>query len=332
MPTRLSHYPPFGSSIQELQHAYYDAGDTSKYRFGFNTQERDDEIAGEGNVFSAEFWEYDARLGRRWNLDPIFRSWESGYSTFKNNPIYFSDIFGLAGTPTTTKTYTVKSGDSPESIAKQFGVSVWDIAKFNKGKQEGGGEFSSTKNSDGSGMKYSEYWINGKGTLWKIRKGDVLIIPNKEEPISSQINVNTNLIFYIAIYDPYEYLKYTYNQSMTDISVEGARLFSFKGSFQSNESSFFDGSGRSTYSRKLTVNYNIKMSFNVTYTKDINSIPKNTHVVFVNNSGYCSGGEAIGCHFGGIDVINGPSVGSNSGAFASVVLHELGHQFGLNDV
>lgn len=40
------------------------------YRFGFNGQEKDDEMSGEGNTNTAEYWEYDARLGRRWNIDP----------------------------------------------------------------------------------------------------------------------------------------------------------------------------------------------------------------------------------------------------------------------
>lgn len=41
-------------------------GDTSsKYRYGFNGQERDDEIKGAGNSYTAEYWEYDSRTGRR---------------------------------------------------------------------------------------------------------------------------------------------------------------------------------------------------------------------------------------------------------------------------
>jgi hypothetical protein len=44
--------------------------DKDRYRFGFNGQEKVNEIAGVGNHNTAEFWEYDTRLGRRWNLDP----------------------------------------------------------------------------------------------------------------------------------------------------------------------------------------------------------------------------------------------------------------------
>ncbi len=64
------------------------------YRFAFNGQERDDEVAGVGNIMTAEFWEYDARLGRRWNLDPIVKYWESGYATFSSNPIFNIDADG----------------------------------------------------------------------------------------------------------------------------------------------------------------------------------------------------------------------------------------------
>jgi RHS repeat-associated protein len=68
--------------------------DTITYRFGFNGQEKDDEVSGVGNTMTAEFWEYDARLGRRWNLDPKPRIGISEYSVFGNNPIWFMDPLG----------------------------------------------------------------------------------------------------------------------------------------------------------------------------------------------------------------------------------------------
>ncbi|MFN6378635.1 MAG: hypothetical protein ACK4WD_05130 [Flavobacteriales bacterium] len=68
-------------------------------RYGFNSQEKTDEISGSGNHYTAEYWEYDSRLGRRWNLDPMFFKypWQSPYSAFNNNPIRFSDPLGLEG-------------------------------------------------------------------------------------------------------------------------------------------------------------------------------------------------------------------------------------------
>ena len=64
------------------------------YRYGFNGMEKDDEINGSGNSYTALFWQYDARLGRRWNLDPKPNPSISQYVTFANNPIWFSDPFG----------------------------------------------------------------------------------------------------------------------------------------------------------------------------------------------------------------------------------------------
>ena len=65
------------------------------YRFGFNGMEADDEIAGVKNSYTAEYWQYDPRIGRRWNTDPVFKPWESRYATFSNNPVYYIDPLGL---------------------------------------------------------------------------------------------------------------------------------------------------------------------------------------------------------------------------------------------
>jgi hypothetical protein len=66
----------------------------SSYRYGFNGQERSDEIKGEGNSYTAEYWEYDPRVGRRWNLDQKYFSGESRYAVNGNNPIIYLDPNG----------------------------------------------------------------------------------------------------------------------------------------------------------------------------------------------------------------------------------------------
>ena len=84
----MSDYYPFGSPMPgRMENAV-------EYRFGFNGQEADDEIYGNGNSYTAEFWQYDARLGRRWNVDPKGRPWESHYASFANNPIIMIDPGG----------------------------------------------------------------------------------------------------------------------------------------------------------------------------------------------------------------------------------------------
>jgi hypothetical protein len=63
-----------------------------KYRWGFNGQEHDREL--NPSITTAEFWEYDGRLGRRWNLDPKPNIALSGYSVLENNPIVKLDVEG----------------------------------------------------------------------------------------------------------------------------------------------------------------------------------------------------------------------------------------------
>ncbi len=68
---------------------------TGWYFFGFNGQEKDDEVFGStGTSYTAQFWQYDSRTGRRWNLDPKPDPSVSYYATFVDNPIWFSDPLG----------------------------------------------------------------------------------------------------------------------------------------------------------------------------------------------------------------------------------------------
>ena len=90
----IKHNTAFGSLIPSRT---WQATNTDKYKFGMNGQEKDDEIYGEGNTTTAEYWEYDTRLGRRWNIDPIVKVFESSYSCFNDNPIAVEDIGGADG-------------------------------------------------------------------------------------------------------------------------------------------------------------------------------------------------------------------------------------------
>ena len=65
----------------------------SGYRYGFNGQEKSDDVTA-GN-YTAMYWEYDSRTGRRWNVDPIVKDWESPYLCFSGNPIYYADPNGM---------------------------------------------------------------------------------------------------------------------------------------------------------------------------------------------------------------------------------------------
>jgi hypothetical protein len=64
------------------------------YRFGWQSQERTDEISGTGNHYTAKFWEYDPRVVTRWNNDPVVKPWQSPYVILSNNPIWRIDPNG----------------------------------------------------------------------------------------------------------------------------------------------------------------------------------------------------------------------------------------------
>ena len=71
------------------------SANTEGYRYFFNGQEGDNEVFGEGIGLAAEFWQYDSRLGRRWNLDWIYKPFASNYAAFADNPVWFADPSGL---------------------------------------------------------------------------------------------------------------------------------------------------------------------------------------------------------------------------------------------
>jgi photosystem II stability/assembly factor-like uncharacterized protein len=84
----VTDYYPFGQIMPSRSFSF------ESYRYGFQSQERDDEISGAGNSYTAEFWQYDSRLGRRWNTDPKPNPSISNYVCFANNPIFNIDIKG----------------------------------------------------------------------------------------------------------------------------------------------------------------------------------------------------------------------------------------------
>jgi RHS repeat-associated protein len=81
---------PFGMLMEERSYT----ATTKGYRYGFNGMEQDDEVSGEGNSYTAEFWQYDSRLGRRFNVDPRPNFSVSMYACFANNPVLFIDPYG----------------------------------------------------------------------------------------------------------------------------------------------------------------------------------------------------------------------------------------------
>ena len=103
------------------------------------------EIYGEGNSYTADYWQYDSRLGRRWNVDPkIFKhAYNSSYLCFHNNPILFID----------------PQGDDPPVIWLPPGTGSYNFAKNYK-YVEGNGRIDVFAHGNPSIITYN----NGEGT------------------------------------------------------------------------------------------------------------------------------------------------------------------------
>ncbi len=107
-------YYPFGMEMPGRMNP----SSGSTYRFGMNGQMKDNEFTGQdGAHTTAMFWEYDSRIGRRWNLDPKPQVNISDYACFGNNPMinidpdgdYFFGLFGSTKAQREAATQLAKS-------------------------------------------------------------------------------------------------------------------------------------------------------------------------------------------------------------------------------
>jgi len=74
-------------------------GNTSDYRYGFQGQEMDNELKGEGNSINYKFRMHDPRVGRFFAVDPLFREypWNSTYAFSENDVVRSIDLEGREG-------------------------------------------------------------------------------------------------------------------------------------------------------------------------------------------------------------------------------------------
>lgn len=70
--------------------------DADAYRYGFQGQEKDDEVKGEGNSYNYKYRMHDPRLGRFFAVDPLAQlyTWNSTYAFSENRVIDGIDLEG----------------------------------------------------------------------------------------------------------------------------------------------------------------------------------------------------------------------------------------------
>ena len=127
------------------------------YRYGFDGMEKDDEVKGNGNSYTAQFWQYDSRTLRRWNLDPIYNTDIGRYVVYANNPTYYVDPKGDFKTKFGAKLYNTLHGGNGEifqaSDRDENHAGEWFVGKKIEYKGKGVGIAYERKFGWGNGRK-----------------------------------------------------------------------------------------------------------------------------------------------------------------------------------
>ncbi len=159
------------------------------YTYGFNGQERDDEVSGSGNHYSFSSYGYDPRLSRRWRTDPkaAMLPHLSPYLYGLNNPINVIDpdgefpilINGRVGSDSERGSSTYWASSVLSTITKQTGYAQ-STFKFVDGDQ---GFWGSSRREAGS----MQAKVDAQG-VWNQMKESI----NKEGQITEQLQVVTH--------------------------------------------------------------------------------------------------------------------------------------------
>lgn len=85
-----SDYYPFGMQMPERNFS------SSEYRYGFQGQEIDNEVKGDGNSVNFKYRMHDPRIGRFFAIDPLVKDypWNSPYAFSENKLIQFIELEG----------------------------------------------------------------------------------------------------------------------------------------------------------------------------------------------------------------------------------------------
>jgi RHS repeat-associated protein len=155
-----SDYYPFGMQMPGRN------GNSGEYRYGFQGQEKDDEIKGEGNSVNYKYRMHDPRIGRFFAVDPLARKYPfySPYAFSGNQVIHMIELEGLE--PTAPR-YKWETSHGFENLGDRY--------KHNNGyvtnklmKVEGYWVYQRSYASAESAHGYREYlWYDEENKQWK---------------------------------------------------------------------------------------------------------------------------------------------------------------------
>ena len=124
------------------------------YRYGFQGQEKDDEIKGQGNSVNYKYRMHDPRIGRFFAVDPLASSypWNSPYAFSENRVTNSVELEGLEAEDNFTAGVSVSGKFGGRSTNKNFIPSGIKLGAFAGFKNESGAYLGTLKNGEFDGL------------------------------------------------------------------------------------------------------------------------------------------------------------------------------------
>jgi RHS repeat-associated protein len=156
--------------------------DAKSYRYGFNGQEKDDEIKGVGNSVNYKYRMEDTRLGRFLSIDPLSDEYPelTPYQVASLSPIWMNELEGLEGVPYTNPMQVIFQGFGQGII----GMGNWFDETFSWGNEI---TTTTTTTTTTKGPVTTESGVETKTTTETIPQlgGTLLSIRNAGKPVTA---------------------------------------------------------------------------------------------------------------------------------------------------
>ena len=122
-------YYPFGMTMPGRN--YSNTAFSDKYRYKFQGQEGDGELLGDGNSYAFKYRIHDARLGRFFSIDPLYKDypWNSPFAFSENRLVDSRELEGLERINATQ--YKLEEGDCYSCLDQKLGLPDGTIESLN---------------------------------------------------------------------------------------------------------------------------------------------------------------------------------------------------------
>jgi RHS repeat-associated protein len=148
-------------------------GSTNSYRYGFQGQEKDDEIKGEGNSLNYTFRMHDPRIGRFFAVDPLFKDYphNSPYAFSENRVVDMVELEGCEKKDASEKAYI----PATPVVVKVVENTTRELAKeaMASAVEGGGKQIIANKASQGVGTKILGTVAKGAGLVFMLLKDNM---------------------------------------------------------------------------------------------------------------------------------------------------------------